>query len=101
MGNWTLQLIESKIGRRQLGTLRGKSTTHAIVDLLHHWYSALDQKGYSITNRVVFDDYAKAFDHILPVIYKLIRFGIPCILVRWICSYLVHRQQSIELARHL
>jgi hypothetical protein len=67
------------------------------VDLLHHWHQALD-KNQSI--RAVFIDYAKAFDHVdhSIVIRKLIKLGVPNILVRWICSFLQDRHQRIKLS---
>jgi len=39
----------------QFGALKGRSTTHALVDILHHWHKALDE-GQSV--RVLFVDYA-------------------------------------------
>ena len=42
----------------QFGTLKGRSTTHALVDMLHHWHKALDE-GHPV--RILFVDYAKAF----------------------------------------
>jgi len=32
---------------RQYGALKGRSTTHALVDIMHHWYKA-DDDGQSI-----------------------------------------------------
>ena len=97
VGQWVLQHIESKLDVRQYGCLKGKSTTHELVDLLHHWHQALD-KNQSI--RAVFIDYAKAFDHVdhSIVIRKLIKLGVPNILVRWICSFLQDRHQRIKLS---
>ena len=61
IGNWTLQQIREKLDKRQYGCLKGRSTTHELVDILHHWHQALD-KHQSV--RAVFIDYAKAFDHV-------------------------------------
>jgi len=61
VGTWILTEIENKIDPRQYGALKGKSTTHELVDLLHHWHQALDN---SSSVRAVFIDYAKAFDHV-------------------------------------
>ena len=98
VGRWILDLIESGLDHKQYGCLRGKSTTHALVDLLHHWYAALD-KGESI--RAVFVDYVKAFDHVdhSTVVRKLVTFGIPDFLIRWICSFLTQRQQRVKLSQ--
>ena len=43
VGNWILSRIQSKLDPSQFGALRGRSTTHALVDMLHTWHQALDQ----------------------------------------------------------
>ena len=45
---------------KQFGGLKGRSITHALIDILHQWYAAFDA-GESV--RVVFIDYAKIFDN--------------------------------------
>jgi hypothetical protein len=87
IGKWVLDHISNKLDVRQYGCLKGKSTTHELVDLLHHWHQALDRNQ---TIRAVFIDYAKAFDHVdhSVVIRELIKLGVPNILVKWICSFL-------------
>ena len=77
--------------------MKDKSTTHELVDLLHHWHQALDRNQ---TIRAVFIDYAKAFDHVdhSIVIRKLIKLGVPNILVKWICSFLQDRYQRVKLS---
>ena len=96
VSRWVLDLIDKKLDRKQFGGLRGKSTTHALIDMIHHWISALD-KGKSV--RLLFVDYAKAFDHVdhSTVVRKLINFGVPDFLIRWICSFLTDRQQRVKL----
>jgi len=95
MGSPTLS---SKLDARQFGCLKVKSTTHELVDLLHHWHRALDKNQ---TIRAVFIDYAKAFEHVdhSIVIRKLCKLGVPDILVRWICSFLQNRFQRVKLYR--
>jgi len=61
VGSWIMQSINSKIDSSQYGALKKKSTMHALVDMTHHWHSAVD-KCQSV--RIVFVDFAKAFDHI-------------------------------------
>ena len=51
----------SNLDNRQYGTLRQRSTTHALVDMLHHWHAAID-KGQSV--RSVFIDFALSLIHI-------------------------------------
>ena len=39
--SWILERIESKLDDRQYGALKRRSTTHALVDVLHHWHHAV------------------------------------------------------------
>ena len=100
IGNWTLQQIREKLDKKQYGCLKGRSTTHELVDILHHWHQALD-KHQSV--RAVFIDYAKAFDHVdhSTVIAKLRVLGVSDIILRWICSFLKDRQQRVKLSKTL
>jgi len=43
--------LEGKIDNHQYGALRGRSTTHELIDILHHRYQAID------SNSSVFTDY--------------------------------------------
>jgi len=71
-------------------------TTHALVDMLHYWYKAID-KGQSV--RVVFVDYAKAFDHVNHniLIEKMQALGLPDFIVRWMCTFLQNRHQRVKI----
>jgi len=57
VGKWILNIIETTIDRRQFGALKELSTTHALVNLLHSWATALDSGG---SVRTVFVDFQKA-----------------------------------------
>jgi len=61
VGNWIMGYVHDKLDNRQYGWLKGRSTTHALRDIVHHWSNALDD-GKSV--RSVFVDYAKAIDHV-------------------------------------
>ena len=52
--------------------------------------------------RAVFDC-AKAFDHVdhSIVIQKLLDLGVPKILVRWLCSFLVKRQERVKFSEYI
>ena len=54
--------------------------------------------GHSV--RILFIDYAKAFDHVDHniVIQKLRAFGVPDFIVRWVSSFLSARQQRVKLS---
>ena len=51
----------SSLDHRQYDALRQRSTTHALVDMLHHWHAAVDKRQ---SVRSVFVDFSKAFDHV-------------------------------------
>ena len=76
ISSWILERIKDQLDGRQYGALKHRSTTHALVDMLHHWHSATD-RGQSV--RTVFIDFAKAFDHVDHNIFvaKLLAFGLP------------------------
>jgi len=80
--------------------LRGRSTTHALVDMLHIWHKALDQSQLA---RVMFVDFSKAFDRIdhTVVINNLTDISIPGLVVKWFASFLTGRQQRVKIASHL
>ena len=100
VGSWILDVVGSQLDHRQFGAVKGRSTTHALVDMLHHWHKALDD-GHSV--RVLFVDYAKAFDHVdhSTVIEKVRRFGVPELIVRWLTSFLSERQQRVKVSDQL
>jgi hypothetical protein len=61
---------------RQHRALKGRSTTHALIDILHIWHQALDDRN---SVRVLFIDYSKAFDQIdhATVLDKMASLGVP------------------------
>ena len=78
---YILEIIRDKLDKRQYGALKGRSTTHALIDVLHHWHHALDNNE---TVRAIFVDYTKAFDHInhSTVVRKLYKLGVHNVLIR-------------------
>ena len=60
IGRWMLEEIGDKFDKKQFGALKGRSTTHALVDIVHKWQKAVDDQN---SVRIIFVDYAKAFDH--------------------------------------
>ena len=80
----------NNLDNRLYGALRQRSTTHALVEMLHHWHTAID-KGQSV--RSVFVDFAKVFDHVdhNVLVDKLVALSLPDVTVRWICALsLIH-----------
>ena len=96
VGSWMVSQVIPKLDQKQFGALRGRSTTHALVDMTHMWYQALDQ---SLSVRVLFVDFTKAFDRVdhTTVINKLIDLGIPGSVIKWFASFLMNRQQRVKI----
>ena len=99
VGGWILEFVRNKLDIQQYGAIKGRSTTHALVDILHHWHQALDS---SESVRVIFIDYAKAFDHVdhSILVRKLYNFNVPQFLIRWLCSFLTNRMQRVKLSEY-
>ena len=100
VGSWILGRIVDKLDDHQYGALKRRSTTHALVDMMHHWHSAVDA-GQSV--RTVFIDFAKAFDHVDHniLVAKLLSLDLPDIIIRWMMSFLAHRQQRVKIGNVL
>ena len=81
---------------RQYGSLKGRSTTHALTVIVHHWSKALDD-GKSV--RPLFVDYTKAFDHVdrNTVLKKLVTYGVQEFIIKWMSSFLISRQQRVNI----
>ena len=91
-----LEKMCGQIDTQQFGGIKGRSTAHALTSMLHLWSEVLDC-GDSV--RILFVEYCKAFyciDYTL-LINKLISFGIPNFIVKWIYSFLYERKQRIKL----
>ena len=88
--------MSDKLDKQQFGALKGRSTTHALIDIVHKWNAALDD-GSSV--RAVFVDYAKAFDHVdhSILLAKLISLGVPAYIIKWMYSFLDKRQQRVKI----
>jgi hypothetical protein len=99
VGQHILRKFRDKLDPKQFGAVKGRSTVHALIDLLHTWHSALD-KGNSA--RIVFIDYAKAFDHVdhRTILKTLNSFGVEPILINWSHAFLNSRQQRVKLDKN-
>ena len=95
VGNWMVNRVLPKLDQKQFGALRGRSTTHALIDMTHMWHQALDQ---SLSARDLFVDFTKAFDRVdhTIVINKLTELGIPGSVIKWFASFLVNGQQRVK-----
>ena len=58
VGQWILDSISDKINPAQYGGLKGLSTTHTLINMIHNWHTAIHS---SQTVCILFLDYTKAF----------------------------------------
>ena len=78
----------------QWGFLPGKSTTAALLSVVHDWHLQLNSNTEVCA---VFFDLRKAFDSVphRPLLQKLEKLGINEYLLSWITSYLFEREQKV------
>jgi Reverse transcriptase (RNA-dependent DNA polymerase) len=100
VGRRILPTITPHIDSKQYGGLRGRSTTHALVNVAHQLHQAIDNRNSS---RCLFLDYTKAFDRVnhTAVLEKMSTMGVQNIYLRWMHSFLSNRQQRVKVANVL
>jgi len=100
VGQWMLEAIGNNFDLKQFGGLRERSTIHALIDILQPWHAALDAKK---SVRVLFIDYAKAFDHAdhSIILSKMAAIGIPDFIIHWMFSFLADRRQRVKIGNCL
>ncbi len=79
------------------GSIKGSSTVHALVEMVHLWQQALDQQGKVL--RILLLDYSKAFDRVdhTLLLQKLANSGVHDCLTRWFTSFLCGRRQRTKI----
>ena len=85
------------IDKTQYGAIPYSSTTMALINMLHHWYSGTDGNGSTV--RTILFDYRKAFDFIDHeiLINKVCRLNIPRSIINWIIDFLSNIIQRVKL----
>ncbi len=100
IGEWLWDVEKPHIHANQYGAVKGSSTCHALVDMLHNWHICADN---CQTSRVLLLDYSKAFDlvdHNI-IIANLAAYGVPDILLRWVGSFLGDRRQRTRIGQEV
>ena len=85
--DWILEDISDKIDLQQYGNVKGVSTSHYLVSLLHFLHQGADK--VNNVGTVVLTDFSKAFDmvdHNL-LIEKFIHIGVRRSIVPWLCDF--------------
>ena len=80
--------------------MKGLSTTHALVDMVHNWLVAADER---MASHIVLLDYRMAFDHVdhTVLVNKCKMYGLPGFIIRWIGYFLSDRSQRVRLGQEL
>ena len=91
---------QPKLDKCQYGNIRGSSTTHYLINLLHMAYVSTEE-GKATTAVTI--DYSKAFDYIDHTILakKLIMMGISSSLIKILISFLTNRSQCTRIGNEL
>lgn len=94
--DWILEDISDKIDLQQYGNVKGVSTSHYLVSLLHFLHEGADK--LNNVGTVVLTDFSKAFDlvnHNL-LIEKFIHLGVRRSIVPWLCEFVSNRMQCVR-----
>jgi hypothetical protein len=100
VGGYILDSLQGNLDPCQYGGIKGLSTTHALLDMLHHWHEMV-HNGDEV--RILFLDYSKAFDlvdHTI-LISKFERLGVPKLLTDWLGGFLNDRRQRVKLGQEV
>ena len=97
VADWLMELIGEKIDKRQFGSLKNSSTTHALLSLLHHLLNETDVPKNAV--RIFLLDFSKAFDHIDHniLLSKLSDMDVPSLITNWIRRFLTRRSQRVRM----
>ncbi|KAI8502591.1 hypothetical protein Bbelb_192930 [Branchiostoma belcheri] len=94
--SWVLKDIAPNIDQYQFGCLKGKSTTHCLVDIVHQLAKTSDQPGSIST--LVLTDFAKAYDRVdhTIAVSSILTLGLRPSLTNWLISFLTNRRHRVR-----
>ncbi|XP_071947377.1 uncharacterized protein [Antedon mediterranea] len=92
---WLNEDLSTIIDKQQFGNVKGISTSHYLIGLLHYLLSGLEKPGHKA--RILAVDFSKAFDRISHqvLISKMISIGVRKSIIPWFCSFLTCREQRV------
>ena len=96
-----IEQIKARFDERHLGSLKGSSTTAALIDLMHFLYMSTDNPKQAV--RLCLYDLSKFFDRVDHniLIYTLHQWEVHLSILSCIWSFLTDRQQRVCVNGHL
>ena len=96
MAKWISQDIGQQIDPFQFGNRKCLSTSHCLINILHHLY--LNAENSKTSSTILLTDFKKAFDRIdhTVAISKLHLIGVRSSAITWICDFLSCRTQCVR-----
>ena len=84
-------------GPQQHGSMKGTSSVHALVKLVHKSKSGLDSPGTMI--RIPFIDFSKDFDRVdhHTILTKCTSLGLLNVLIKWLTHFLCQNKQRVKV----
>jgi hypothetical protein len=97
VGQFFDEHFNSVIDKNQFGCVRGRSTTHALIKVMHELFHASDNPRNFI--RILFVDFSKAFDRIdhNVLMQKFVAHEFPQHIVLWSLDFLADRKQIVKI----
>ena len=94
---WLEELCPDADDSLQFGCVKGTSTTHCLIELVHNWSMATDSTGNYV--RILLLDFSRAFDHIdhQLLLDKWSEPQVPPFMIHWKHSFLCDRQQRVKI----
>ena len=98
---WMEDLCPENDDPLQFGCVKGTSTTHCLIELLHIWCTQTDTPDYYV--RILLVDFSRAFDHIDHTILldKWSDSEVPPFLIRWKHDFLCERRQRVRIGSYV
>ena len=95
--DWITDITSDQVDPKQYGSIKGTSTVHALIELVHEWKYALDTLETMI--RILFVDFSKAFDRVdhHTLLIKCTSLGLPNFIIKWLTSFLCQRKQRVKI----
>ena len=92
--DWTTDIASDQVDPKQYGSIKGPSSEHALVELVHEWKYALDTPEI----RILLVDFSKAFDRVdHHTLTKCTSHGLPNVIIKWLTSFLGQRKQRVKI----